>query len=115
MTMGHTHVAALVLFARRRSRAPGGGRSMSPSKSPTKSPARTPATIDGNSRRAGAKGGNGAVTDDAALQELLRALRAAKDGDFSVRLPERKTTLLGQIGSAFNDLVEMSAKSNKEL
>jgi HAMP domain-containing protein/signal transduction histidine kinase/DNA-binding response OmpR family regulator len=53
--------------------------------------------------------------DEAALQELLWALRAAKDGNFSVRLPERRNTLLGQIGGAFNDLVEMSQKTTKEL
>src|SRR5688572_811498 len=103
--MEYARPAALVLFALGGSGAPAGalgsgggagtrgGRSMSPSKSPTKTPSRSDgAKTDGNSRRAtaSAKAGNGAMTDEAALQELLRALRAAKDGDFSVRLPERK-------------------------
>src|SRR5438067_1935435 len=69
-------------------------------------------------RRAAANGRDGAAangTDEAALKELLRALQAAKNGDFSVRLPERRNTLMGQIGAAFNDLVEMNGRSTKEL
>src|SRR5688572_29123181 len=75
-------------------------------------------------KRAAAQNGNGThatgtttftATDEATLTELLRVLRAAKDGDFSVRLPERRNTLMGQIGAAFNDLVDMNAKSTKEL
>ncbi|MGQ0519688.1 MAG: response regulator [Actinomycetota bacterium] len=58
---------------------------------------------------------NGTGVDEAALHELLRALRAAKDGDFSVRLPERRNTLLGQIGAAYNDLVALNATATKEL
>jgi HAMP domain-containing protein/signal transduction histidine kinase/DNA-binding response OmpR family regulator len=70
---------------------------------------RTTATKSGGSS-------NGSTSpEEAALQELLWALRAAKDGDFSVRLPERRNTLLGQIGAAFNDLVEMNQKTTKEL
>ncbi|PLS75823.1 MAG: hybrid sensor histidine kinase/response regulator [Actinobacteria bacterium] len=67
----------------------------------------------GNGQRAAA--GNGASADEAALHELLRALRAAKDGDFSVRLPERRNTLLGQIGAAYNDLIALNATATKEL
>src|SRR3954468_868094 len=84
----------------------------------------------GNGRRAGpANGanGNGAngkdgkshdgklVVDEAALQELLYALRAAKDGNFAVRLPARRTNLMGQIGAAFNEFVEMNARATREL
>src|SRR3954452_8479835 len=73
-----------------------------------------------NGRRVAHNGsGNGAgaaaAADESALNELLRALRAATDGDFSVRLPERRATLMGQIGAAFNDLVERNAKATKEL
>ncbi|HUP69339.1 MAG TPA: HAMP domain-containing protein [Acidimicrobiales bacterium] len=67
----------------------------------------------GNGQRPAA--GNGISVDEAALHELLRALRAAKDGDFSIRLPERRNTLLGQIGAAYNDLIELNAASTKEL
>ena len=62
------------------------------------------------------KGGDGKVlVDEAALQELLYALRAAKDGNFAVRLPARRTNLMGQIGSAFNEFVEMNARATREL
>ncbi|HVE45796.1 MAG TPA: HAMP domain-containing protein [Acidimicrobiales bacterium] len=76
--------------------------------------AATAATMpkSGNGRRPAVNGGS---VDEAALHELLRALRAAKDGDFSVRLPERRNTLLGQIGAAYNDLIELNAASTKEL
>src|SRR3954470_2689012 len=56
-----------------------------------------------------------ATVDEAALQELLYALRAAKDGNFAVRLPGRRTNLMGQIGAAFNELVEMNARATREL
>src|SRR4051812_13200349 len=60
--------------------------------------------------------GNGKVAiDEAFLGELLQALRAAKEGDFSARLPERRTSLLGQIGVAFNDLMDVNARSTREL
>ena len=36
---------------------------------------------------------NGGIPSPQALQQLLRALKAARDGDFSVRLPERKSTV----------------------
>src|SRR4051812_40100276 len=71
----------------------------------------------GNGRTAASSGNgstNGSV-DDGPLRDLLDALLAVKEGNFSVRLPERRSTLMGQIGAAFNDLVEMNAKSTKEL
>src|SRR5690606_8677741 len=58
---------------------------------------------------------SGATADEAELVELLRALKAARDGDFSVRLPARRTTLIGQIGAASNELVEMNGRQTKEL
>ncbi|MCU1486815.1 MAG: hypothetical protein JWN67_3561, partial [Actinomycetia bacterium] len=80
-----------------------------------KAAARQPAAKNGT-------GGNGkapapafVAPDEAVLLELLRVLRAAKDGDFTVRLPERRNNLMGQIGAAFNDLIEMNQKTTKEL
>ncbi len=55
------------------------------------------------------------LVDEADLRELLRALRAAKDGDFSARLPQGRDSLLAQIGGAFNDVVELNGKVNREL
>src|SRR5437667_9457857 len=57
---------------------------------------------------------NGGVPRPQALQQLLRALKAARDGDFSVRLPERKSTVMGEIAAVFNDVVEMNARMTKE-
>src|SRR5438270_512395 len=67
-----------------------------------------------NGRGAVASTSGNASVDEGALHELLSALLAAKAGNFSVRLPERRSTLMGQIGAAFNDLAEMNAKSTKE-
>src|SRR5437764_15229973 len=53
--------------------------------------------------------------DDQALQQLLEALQAARDGDFTVRLPARKGGVLGQIEAMYNDGVEMNARLEKEL
>src|SRR5688500_1896763 len=39
--------------------------------------------------------------------ELLKALRAFKRGDFSVRMPLNLTGIDGDIAQAFNDVVEM--------
>ncbi|MGH8899015.1 MAG: HAMP domain-containing protein [Egibacteraceae bacterium] len=55
------------------------------------------------------------LVDEADLRELLRALRAAKDGDFSARLPQGRDSLLAQIGGAFNEVVELNGKVNREL
>ena len=72
------------------------------------------ATKAGNGRGAVAASNGAAGVDEAALHDLLAALLAVRDGNFSVRLPERRATLMGQIGAAFNGLVEMNAKSTKE-
>src|SRR2546430_2673458 len=50
-----------------------------------------------------------------ALQQLLEALQAARDGDFTVRLSGRKGGVLGQIEAMYNDVVEMNARMAKEL
>jgi len=49
--------------------------------------------------------GNGSV-DEAALRQLLAALRGASAGDFDLRLPEGQGGLSGELAKAFNDLAE---------
>ena len=39
------------------------------------------------------------------LDTLLHALQAARDGDFSVRLPRRRAGVAGEVCDAFNKLV----------
>jgi len=47
--------------------------------------------------------------------ELLKALRAFKRGDFSVRMPLNLTGIDGEIAQAFNDLVELNEIMTSEL
>ncbi len=54
-------------------------------------------------------------SDQAVLAEILEALVAARDGDFSRRLSRRRRGLIGEIGAAYNELVSMNAKMEKEL
>jgi methyl-accepting chemotaxis protein len=49
------------------------------------------------------------------LEEILDALVAARDGDFSRRLSRRRRGLLGEIAAAYNELVSMNASMEKEL
>src|SRR6187397_3048823 len=49
------------------------------------------------------------------LSELLRALQAVRDGDFSVRLPGDWTGLEGKIADTFNEIVASSARMASEL
>jgi HAMP domain-containing protein/CheY-like chemotaxis protein len=59
---------------------------------------------------------NGTVevrTED--LQELLDALRAARDGETGVRLPARKTGLMGDVAKTFNQLAERREGLTSEL
>ncbi|MDQ1373695.1 MAG: hypothetical protein QOJ09_1033, partial [Actinomycetota bacterium] len=70
------------------------------------------------SKNGGSKNGgsaNGGGRDDAATRELLDALKAARGGDFSVRLPSRRAGLAGQVAVVFNDLMASNARMAKEL
>src|SRR5690349_12499910 len=47
--------------------------------------------------------------------ELLKALRAFKRGDFSVRMPLNLTGIDGEIAEAFNDVVELEEAKAAEI
>ncbi|HEY1304640.1 MAG TPA: HAMP domain-containing protein [Vicinamibacterales bacterium] len=49
------------------------------------------------------------------LSELLNALQAVRDGDFSVRLPGNWTGLEGKIADTFNEIVAANARIADEL
>ena len=51
----------------------------------------------------------------ALLEDLLAALRAARAGDFSVRLSTRRRGLLGEIVAEFNELTATNRRMTKEL
>ena len=55
-----------------------------------------------------------AVSDDM-LDELLGALLAVRDGDFSTRLPTRRVGVMGEIALAFNQMADTNARMTKEL
>ena len=47
-------------------------------------------------------------------RQLLGALRAVRQGDFSIRLPRSLTGIAGEIAEAFNDVVELQERTSKE-
>ncbi len=49
------------------------------------------------------------------MAELLAALQAMRNGDFSVRLPGDWTELGGKIADRFNEIVSSNARMAKEL
>jgi HAMP domain-containing protein/CheY-like chemotaxis protein/C4-dicarboxylate-specific signal transduction histidine kinase len=69
--------------------------------------------------KATARTKNGAAQDgdpqDPALEEILRVLTAARDGDFSVRLRARRRDVVGDIQQRINELVATNARMAKEL
>ncbi|MDP2712397.1 MAG: HAMP domain-containing protein, partial [Solirubrobacteraceae bacterium] len=73
----------------------------------------------GTGRRATARGGDVSATDepreDPALEELLRVLTAARDGDFNVRLRARRRDVVGEIQQRCNELIALNARQAKEL
>ena len=48
-------------------------------------------------------------------RELLRALVAIRDGDFTARLPHNWNGISGQIASTFNEIVELNQTLSSEL
>ena len=53
--------------------------------------------------------------DEQALEEVLRVLTAARDGDFSVRLRARRRDVIGDVQQRCNELIELNARQAKEL
>ena len=59
---------------------------------------------------------NGAATlAEADLADLLAALRAARDGDFSQRLKPRANGAMGEVAAALNALLERNDEMSREL
>ncbi|HUR86113.1 MAG TPA: HAMP domain-containing protein, partial [Solirubrobacteraceae bacterium] len=58
--------------------------------------------------------GNGAA-EDPALEELLRVLTEARDGNFSVRLRARRRDVMGEVQQRTNELIALNARMAKEL
>src|SRR5215210_648502 len=65
----------------------------------TKAP---PAEVDGSA-------------EDPALEELLRVLTEARDGNFSVRLRARRRDVMGDVQQRVNELIALNARQAKEL
>ena len=77
----------------------------------------TPAKANGAERTATSQPSspNGPGVEPAVLEEILEALVAARDGDFSRRLSRRRRGLVGEIATAYNELVTMNSRMEKEL
>jgi methyl-accepting chemotaxis protein len=58
---------------------------------------------------------NGAAPSEAALQDLLEALIAARKGDFSQRMSIRQKGLMRDIAINYNELIEAQARVTKEI
>ncbi|HEV7872919.1 MAG TPA: hypothetical protein VGO82_02165, partial [Enterovirga sp.] len=59
---------------------------------------------------------NGNVTPGALdVAELLEALQAMRDGDFSVRLPGSRTGLAGKVADTFNEIVSSNERMAQQL
>ncbi|HEY4003132.1 MAG TPA: HAMP domain-containing protein, partial [Candidatus Xenobia bacterium] len=61
--------------------------------------------------------GHGKETNGSSVdtRTLLKALRAAKHGDFGIRLPDDLTGPAGEVCEAFNELLDMNERITKEL
>ena len=68
-------------------------------------------STSGNGRAPGFDGG----LDAKGVDELLKALRSLKDGDFKVRMSTRRGGASAEVAQAFNEIVDMNARSNREL
>ncbi|HEV8516417.1 MAG TPA: HAMP domain-containing protein, partial [Candidatus Limnocylindrales bacterium] len=53
--------------------------------------------------------------DELDLQLIRQALRSVRRGDFRVRLPSGQAGIAGEIGEAFNDIVELNQRTSLEL
>src|SRR3954454_12421263 len=84
-----------------------------PRKASAPSPSRETSRAAGN----GSNGKNSglASADERALEAVVAALTAARDGDFSVRLSARRSDVVGDVQLRVNELVEMNARMAKEL
>ncbi|HKO91475.1 MAG TPA: hypothetical protein VJU61_10005, partial [Polyangiaceae bacterium] len=56
-----------------------------------------------------------ATGHDTELRELLRVFSAVRDGDFTVRLPEHWSGLVGKIADAVNDVVSANQRMAAQL
>src|SRR5262245_41282901 len=63
----------------------------------------------------GARASAGTVVPGLHAVELLQALQAVREGDFSVRLPGDRVGLEGKIADTFNDIVAANARMADEL
>jgi HAMP domain-containing protein/CheY-like chemotaxis protein len=61
------------------------------------------------------EGDSFSARDEQALEEVLRVLTAARDGDFSVRLRARRRDVVGDVQQRCNELIALNARMAKEL
>ncbi|UGS37613.1 HAMP domain-containing protein [Capillimicrobium parvum] len=65
---------------------------------------------------AAATNGDGPLTrDEQAIEQVIAALTAAAEGDFSVRLRARRRDQIGELQTRVNELLELNARQAREL
>jgi HAMP domain-containing protein len=72
-------------------------------------------TTKARSRGTPARNGNGGSVSPADLRKLLAVLEAARDGDFSQRLPVRRDGPMQEIAEAVNGILEQNDRVTKEI
>src|ERR1700712_1233515 len=82
--------------------------------SDAKTPARKQAA-GARATRTTTSGDGGDPPEDPALEELLRVLTEARDGNFSVRLRARRRDVMGEVQQRTNELIALNARMAKEL
>jgi len=80
----------------------------------TQTPARQK-TQNGNHAPKSTRGRAASRKEEPLERDLLRALRAFRNGDFSARLPLDYSGVAGEIAEAFNDVVELNEQMSREL
>jgi signal transduction histidine kinase/HAMP domain-containing protein len=90
--------------------------------SPPRKPKREPASATSKGAAGGNGSGNGHAAADngehegrADLSQLLEALRAARGGDFSVRLTSNGDPQFAEVARAFNELLDRNDRMSREI
>ena len=55
------------------------------------------------------------ATDEKALEAIVAALTAARDGDFTVKLPARRRDVIGDVQTRVNELVAQNLRMTREI
>jgi HAMP domain-containing protein/signal transduction histidine kinase/CheY-like chemotaxis protein len=86
-----------------------------PRRTATSQPSAAKARAAAKAPSANGGAGDGEIVDQRVLEELVDALIAARNGDFSRRLSARRRGLAGELAGAYNELMATNADMTREL